>query len=64
MPVSVSRASLIPYLGVDGLVLAPLGEDHTDTHTLAGTEPPLLTVVEVVDSPGAGLRHIATRGEL
>ena len=64
MPALVSQASLTPYLGEDGLVLAPVGEDHMDTPTLAGMEPPPLTVVEVVVSAGAGLRPMGTHGEL
>ena len=64
MPALVSQASLTPYPGEDGLVLAPAGEDHMDTLTLAGMEPPPLTVVEVVVSAGAGLRPMGTHGEL
>ena len=55
MLASVSQASLTPYPGEDGLVLAPVGEDPTDTPTLAGMELPPPIVVGVVDLAGAGL---------
>ena len=62
MPVLANQASLTPYLEEAGLVLAPVGGDHTDTPTPVGMEPPSLTVVWVVGSAGAGLHPTGIPG--
>ena len=57
MPVLTGRASLTLYLEEGGLVLASVGEDHTDTPTRVGLELLLLTWDMVIHTMVGGMFH-------